>query len=486
MTDESRDTQVVEPTRERETACDVDVVVAGGGIAGVFAALGAARAGAETVLIDRFGSLGGNMGPGMISQGGIGSRPKPGTDDWPEQTQVFGGMKGFAREFLKRHVEIAGERAGNMVDANVASYLSLKMAEENGVTLMLSAYASDPILKGDRVCGLFVENKSGRQAVLAKVIIDATGEADIARRAGGPVIHPKPEYRDIDPNHGPYGEGLYYELAGLDADRCEALKENVPEEDIQWVNQNVGAINERHSWLAPYIRQALEHDEFKELFSEGVFRREIPSIGIVPLLLRIIEKNGTASGATSNLRFDWADQAVISKVEACSRISIYELSHFLKKYVPGFENSYLACIAPYFGERGGPCIEGEHVVTLDDFETGRRFPDVLYIYGHVSGGRDVKTGEGKWTDLPFRALLPKRLDGLIAVGRSASAIPDTLIRGRTKAMHMGEAGGIAAALASKQGITPKQLDVKELQRKLLEIGFHLGNDERLRELGIDS
>jgi len=475
------DEYITEPQRPRPVAYDVDVAVAGGGIAGVFAALGAARMGASALLIERFGALGGNMGPGMISQGGL--DPDPDDPDFVN-THTKGGMTGIAKEFLVRHSAISGGSRKNLVKSNVASYLALKMMQEEGVQLMLGTYVSDPILDGDRVRGLFVESKSGRQAVKAKVVIDATGEADLARRAGAPVISPGPGYREMDPNHGPYGEGLYYEIAGVDYERYEQAKQTISDEDVQWVEQNIGPISERNRWMAPAMRAAREAGDYADLFADGVFRRQLDGLGEVPILLRLINPDGTASGATSNLRFDWADEKTITRVETHSRMAIFELSQFLKDYVPGFENSHLLCIAPYFGERGGPCIEGEHVVTIDDFKQGRRFDDVVYIYGHVSGGRDVKTGDGKWTDFPYAAMLPKRLDGLIAVGRSASSIPDTLIRGRYKAVHMGQVGGIAAAMAAAADITPKALDVKSFQSALIAAGFYLGDESRLKELAL--
>ena len=472
---------VVEPERKRPVVYDVDVAVAGGGVAGVFAALGAARCGADTVLIDRFGDPGGNIGPGMINAGGIRPKLVQGV-----MTHVEGGITGIPREFLDRHAELCGKAGGNLVHSNAASYLALKMMEESGVRAMLSAYAADPIVEGGRIRGVFVESKSGRQAVLAKVVIDATGEADVARRAGGPILYPKPEYTEVD-HHSPTGAGLYYMVAGVDTERWEECREGQApgEADLKWAKDRVGGINERFAYLIPSIRKAWEGEADKGIFEKGLFVREMEGVGEVKILpLMPGQAPGIAHRCTSFVRVDMGDGVQVSKAEATIRMGIFETVQFYRNYVPGFEEAYLLCMAPYFGARGGPCIEGEHTITLEDFEAGRRFPDVLYRFGHVSGGKDVELGHGKWTDFPYRVMLPKMLDGLIGVGRSASGIPDTIIRGRTKAMHMGQLGGIAAALAAGNGVTPRDLDVGELQRAALDAGYYLGDAGRLTELGL--
>ncbi|MDP6775812.1 MAG: FAD-dependent oxidoreductase [Candidatus Latescibacteria bacterium] len=476
---------MVEPERERDVVYDVDVAVAGGGVAGVFAALGAARQGAETVLIDRFGYPGGNIGPGMINAGGIYPKDVTGPSGRPVMTHVYGGLTGIPKEYLDRHAELCGRSAGNLVNANVASYLAMKMMEEAGVKMLLSAYASDPIMEGNRVTGLFVETKSGRQAVRAKVVIDATGEADVARRAGGPVLYPRPEYTEVD-HHSPTGAGLYYTVGGVDSDRWERAREQQPAEaDLEWAKDTVGTLNERRAYLAPHLRRAWEADDNRALLGGGLFRMDIDGYGDVSVLDTWPSPDpGIAHRCTGFVRVDMADGVQVSRAEAVARMAIFETVEFYRNYVPGFEGAYLLAVAPYFGSRGGPCIEGEHTVTLDDFEQGRRFPDVLFIFGHVSGGKDVELGHGDWTDLPYRCMLPKELAGLIAVGRSASGIPDTIIRGRTKGMHMGELGGIAAALSARNGTTPKALEVKELQRAAIEAGYYLGDEARLQELGL--
>ena len=198
---------ITETAKKIPVVHDVDVVVASVGISGVFVALAAARCGADTVIIDRFGSLGGNMGPGIISGGGF---------HGPPGAPIFVGFTGIAREFLERYVELGGavfpsetpmeppfQEPQYFRDSSIASYLALKMLKDAGVKFMLSTYVAEPILRDKKVSGVFVENKSGRQAVMAKVTIDATGEADLVRRAGGEIRFPEASDSDLDFSHAP-------------------------------------------------------------------------------------------------------------------------------------------------------------------------------------------------------------------------------------------------------------------------------------------
>jgi len=179
---------VLEPAKRVPVAYDADVVVAGGGISGVFAALAAAREGASTVLIDRFGTVGGTLGPGMMSQeGALKDHHKQIVKGAPNDA-VKGDVTALPKEFAEQFFAIAPDAPSRfLADSNKGYHVALKMLKEAGVILMLSAYACDPIIEGNTVYGVFVENKSGRQAVKAKVVIDATGEADVSRRAGGHI-----------------------------------------------------------------------------------------------------------------------------------------------------------------------------------------------------------------------------------------------------------------------------------------------------------
>ena len=482
---------VREPEKRVPVLFEADVVVAGAGVAGIFAAIAAARKGARTVLVDRFGSVGGNIGPGMINNGHmVSGRPHPSLGF---ECTVYPGLYGIGKEFLNRYACLGGRSIPPYSgpnypnDSHVASYAAQMMLEESGVQLLLSTQVADPIMDGTTVEGLFVENRSGRQAIPARVVIDATGEADVARRAGAPILLPKDEYHELD-GHAPTGLGGYFLLGGIDWARHEAHARaaEVDEADVAWVCQRYGeAVATRHRYTAPFLRQELEKSGYEVV-------REI-DLGLGPLKIRAdsiapLGETGCAQGRVAPERLnrvDAGDGLHMSKLEAACRRQIFETVQFWRTYVPGFEDCSLLCVAPFLGARGGPSIEGEYVLTMDDCREGRRFDDVIYLYGEFRALRwTAERGNAKWVDVPYRVLLPKRIDGLMAAGRCASGIPDTLLRNRMAAKVMGEASGTAAALSAAEGIAPKQLDPGQLQDALLDAGFYLGDRYRLKELGL--
>ncbi len=440
---------VMEPAKRVPVAYDVDVAVAGAGVSGVFAAVAAAREGASTVLIDRFGSVGGNMGPGLYSPANEfvdrSRNIKQGAPDDPIKGEIAGLIKEFGERFaaVKPNPQF-------VADFGMAEYVSFCMLKEAGVKLILSAYAADPIIEGDRVRGLFVETKSGRQAVRAKVVIDATGDADLARRAGLPVVYPQASGHEFD-GHAPTGMGTRAVVAGIDPQKF-----------------NTPPTAESRSLKASIAD--LAQVELVLQYNPAV----TGSLGFVKVEL-----------VRPHPKVDVGDARHISLLESEVRRYIFEFILRCREKIPGCENMYLLTVAPYFGSRGGPCIEGEYTLTKEDCIEGKRFDDVIYVYGEAHALRvNCAQGECKWTDVPYRVMIPKKLDGLMAVGRSASGSPDTLLRIREAVMYMGQAGGTAAAMCAKNGVAPRKLDVKQLQKRLLEAGFYLGDDARLVELGL--
>jgi len=451
---------------------DVDVAVAGAGISGLFAALASARNGARTVLIDRFGAPGGNIGPGLIVAGSL--------TGWPGKPLPM-GPSGLIREFLDRHASYGGGSVPPyggrhlLRDSNIISYVALKMLEESGVELVLSAYAADAIVEGDRIRGLFVETKSGRRAVGAKVVIDATGEADIARRAGAPVRGPDPEVKEKGRIMG-----MYFVVAGV----------NWPRHDVAAgvVTRDTGASGDDMAVQDEMYAQAVNRAEEKGEFSNRWEIDNLCTLISFKYPRNEYDRDGFASGYIAVDKPHYVnpgDGTVISKLEAKMRMFCFETARFWKDYIPGFEESYLLTVSPFLGSRGGPGIEGEYTLTERDLAQGRKFDDVIYQYARGKAAREAAMGRPvAWADIPYRIMVAKRIDGLLAVGRSASACPSSLIRGRMSMMHMGQAGGTAAAVAVRSNQTPRQLDVKDLQWALLEDGFYLGDRSRLKELGL--
>jgi len=280
---------------------------------------------------------------------------------------------GIPKEFIERHASLGGGcvppfSPGNYPrDSNIASYTAMKMLEESGTILMLSAFASDPILSRDTVSGLFVESKSGRQAVKAKVVIDATGDADVARRAGAPILYPQASYHEID-GHSPTGMGLYFLVGGVNWEKYQAyLREYEPSpEEVEWAEGTLGEkMSRKHKHLLTFLRQAMAKGQYEPPVIEDLGGRRIE---ITALIARTPEyktevplDHSLAVGGVSPGRIheeiDTGDGTHISRLEAKLRTSAFELVQVHKDYVPGFEDAYLLLIAPFLGARGGPCID---------------------------------------------------------------------------------------------------------------------------------
>ena len=460
--------EMIQLSKPVPVVAETDVVVAGSGISGSIAAVAAAREGADVILIDRYGCLGGNLGPGMFS-GGVVHLVLHYPRVMPE------GLRGIPGEFLNRCEGYAGHQLGHdyFKDSQAVSYVLFRMMEESNVRLMLNTWVCDPVMAGDRVAGLFIENKSGTQAVKAEVVIDATGDADVAARAGVPT-DPNPKY-----NH----PGMYFAIGGVDEAKYQCFLDAAAEpdpDDLTWVRAVFRDIDmgypSRLNPLLPFIRPAWQKGEYRIV-------KRIGGVAAITVDHGFYAPRHGIVGAQVGLwgeGIDSGDAEQNTELERATRLYIFETAKFMRSHVPGFENSHLHMIAPFFHSRSGRSAVCDHVNTCEDIEAGRRFEDVVFVnYGH----EQVK-GPETGSDFPYRQFLPKGVEGLMATGRSAIIQPPTN-RARWKMLIMGQACGVGAALAARTGVTPRQVNVRELQ-KILHSKYHapLGDEDRLRELGI--
>jgi hypothetical protein len=483
-----------EPAKHVRILAEADVVVAGAGVSGVFAAIAAARCGVRTVLVEKFGSVGGNIGPGMINNGGM-TAGSPHPDVGYDKT-VYPGMYGIAQEFIHRYAELGG---GSMApyhtrpfdfatDAQIASYTAQRMLEESGVQLILGATAADPVMDGDVVNGIYIEASSERTAVLAKIVIDATGDAAIARRAGAPMLQPEQADKEVDA-HSPVGMGLHYIVGGIDWNTWQRFfEESQPSADeIDWAVETFGT-DKLGIWqpMLSMLRTAIERGNLATALSIPL--SETMSVDARMSGFSSVGGESVGQGHIQPERtdkIDMNDTMHMSALEAGLRRQIMETVLFLRDHAPGMENARVLSIAPFLGARGGPCVDGEYTLTMDDCRAGAQFEDVIYRYGEFRALRwTAERGEVKWADVPYRVMVPKRVDGLLCTGRAASGKPDTLLRNRWAVKIMGEACGIAAALCVEGESTPRNLNRKTLQAALLDAGFNLGDRTRLNELGL--
>ncbi len=461
---------VVEPQRRVPVAAEVDVAVAGSGISGMFAALRCGRAGLRTLLIDRLGAPGGNMGPGMVVGGSFAGEA---------DVTLIGGLHGIPKELLERvearrvdpiGVDAQPARFNYAEDVLLVSAVATEMLAEAGVSVLLGTTIADPIVaSGDdgepRVAGLFTENKNGRQAALARVVIDATGDGAVAARAGCPMIRevaPNPAWADskivrAGSNEGDAlhnNMGIYLLVNGIDwSAGGDAL--------------NRTGVNAR---LPPMQRTHVDGGGEVTLRASAGRRMD----GVLGVSI-------TLQGAV-----DSGDSSHVTQAETLMRRFALECAERLRRNAPGCERCYALHLSPVVGARGGPCIDGEYTLTVEDHERGARFDDVLFL--NIHEGRPPHAGALAGCDVPYRCLLPQAVDNLLVVGRGVAYIrrghDPTGMRARPLVMVLGQAAGVAATLAIESDTTVKGVDRRELQRRLLADGFHLGDADRLRELGL--
>ncbi|MHB9071769.1 MAG: FAD-dependent oxidoreductase [Sedimentisphaerales bacterium] len=462
------ETFVEEPPRHIPVLYDVDVAVCGGGVSGVMAALAAARHGASTIIIDRFGRLGGNIGPGLWIGGTLhlALKSSQGPEDYDAYISKV-GLGGLPEEFIKRvtfarpgaeklssdviddlnfkHYNVPGyrlgygmsqrsDRLGYFVDSLLCSRVLDQMMEESGVKQLLSAYVTDPIVENNVVKGIMAETKSGRIAIKAKVIIDATGEADVCARAGIAI-------RQLNPN-----PGLLCACGGIDWHKYET--------------QNGTA-----------LYTAVCNGDQKFVLPRKFDNYQL----VVSALSRFAEADlgGWRTGTEGTV--DITDPIVLTMLERRHRELAWDFAECLQRTVPGFENAYLMIVGEYFHGRGGRFSDCEYRITIDDVKLQKRFDDVVFVYRDDKMPNDV--------DIPYRSFIPKKLDGLLVCGRSGIVYGPN-IRARNSILLHGQAAGVAAALSVQQCVQPRVLNVRKLQSTLLAMRCPLGSDERLRELGL--
>ena len=478
-----------------------DVVVAGGGCSGVFAAVASAREGARTLLVERTGMLGGNSGPGLMF-----GCVNP-FDEGPGQ--LLGGNAGLAAEVKLRITALSsGVHENRIMYSGLFSHVIHQMVDKYGVELATPAWASDPIVEENAVRGLWVETKSGRLEIRASQVIDATGEADVAMRAGcdivgrvsadatySPVIYERYDH-GIDPDWSRENwneAGLMFLISGIDwtayrasVDRTDRIvTEGLP---IPGAERRMPLRKRFPRAVMPLLDRA---------FADGSFRyaEELkPGLAIF-WQYRMLELGPDLAESAISVQGDydagdWRDMAML---EHRMRRMSYEACEFLRQNVPGCSGCYLQGHSPFIGHRGGPFVEGGHVVTPEDIKNGARFDDVviraIWEVPKLEKAGIVTDRSRDGYDIPFRMIVPKGADNLLVTGRGASYIRrghDPATRARIVQFHLGEVAGIAAAFCAASGQTPRRMDVKRLQRRLIEEGFTLGNQKRLQELGLGS
>lgn len=448
------DLSLREPSRDTEVFGSFDVVVVGGGPAGIAAATAAARNGADVLLVERYGFLG-----GMGTAGGVTNFAGLFGLVHGETRQV---VHGVADDLLERIDKLGGlnePQQGLQGRITVRSYdvSTLKCAADElllsaGAKVLFHALAADIIVDDDAIVALIVETKSGRRAIRAKIFIDCSGDADLAARAGVP----------FETGDG-HGSGLFptmmFRVGGVDPDRASA------------------AIGEFKAIDRLMSEASSKGYRFPR---EGAIVRPQKN----PTEWRV---NVTQICDAAGRAMDGTDAVQLSGGEIEGRRQVQEYFRFLKTEVPGFENAHIVEIAAQVGIRETRRIDGLYRLTGDDIVGCADFEDTIGVNAwpmelHVAGKIEwgfFPDGSRGYCQLPFRMLVPKRISNLFVAGRCASMTHEgqSAARASGGCFVMGQAAGTAAAMlvAGSAGAT-RQTDVEALQRKLIEQGAYLGTE----------
>ena len=402
-----------------KTLADVDVLVAGGGPAGIGAALGAARKGARTLLIETHAFFGGiaSFGVGMcINQMRPAGQPRSDVHE-------------LVIAHLLKHGDLAVTLSTHRLYCNV-EYLKvavLDSLDEVGCEYLLHTRAVDALVEGGCVTGVVVATKQGLQVVRAKVVVDCTGDADVAFFAGAETM----KDRDLSPM---------------------TLCLNVTNIDVE------AALNMLHEGK---LRDLAEKARAKHpLLPPRWGMRRFP----VTNCLYINHAGTKAHGV-----FDGTDPVRLTQAEALSRRQALELIAALREFGgPTFRDVQLITTGAQVGVRETRRVTGLYVLTEEDAKEGRAFDDTIaWRSGFLDIGF-VRYEPMRIHDVPYRAILPEKIDGLLVAGRCISATHVAASAGKSmgNCMATGHAAGLAAALSAQGNCTPRQLPVSDVQNAL--------------------
>lgn len=423
-----------------QVAAEYDVVVVGSGPAGICAAVSAARMGAKTAIIERYGTLGGNLTNGAVAP-------------------ILGSVsKGTLRDELVTRLGVPDSDETGVTqqshDFEKAKRVLIDFANEAGVKIYLQTPVVDTIMEDGRLTGIIISEKTGMKVIRAKAFVDASGDGDVAYFAGA-------EYemgRDGDGLMQPVT--LMFRLQGVEEDALTCIGE------IDFVQYK----GER--FLDYTTRLCKEGHLPPNAASVRSFRTTIPGE-------RIINTTQT-NGITAVLSED------VERAEIDLRAQIDTVTEFLRKHIDGYQNCMVKSSANTLGVRETRRFAGEYRLDDMDLRTGRRFDDVVVhkasflvdIHNPTGSGQAEEVEEEVTPyDIPLRSLIPKSIDGLVLSGRCISGThrAHASYRVMSICMAIGEASGVTAALAAQKDIAPREVDFRDVQKVLSQRGVELFN-----------
>ncbi len=435
---------ILEPASEIKVIREADVVVVGGGPGGHAAAISAARNGADTILLERYGHLGGMATGGLVimiphlSDGTERMIIAGQCKEWLDRLDVMGAsvhqryeevgsndkeLVEYWRDFHQFFVVEDRVQLGAMVDPEILKCVLNDMVEEAGVKLFLHSWGTKAIVEKNEVQGVIFESKSGRQAILGKVIIDGTGDGDLLPSAGAEFD------RSIKPNLRIATVAVVFRLGNVDTKTHEKFRKTEPQKYAELMGNliKLGGF--------PAAQRSARDDVLW-------VSNWIPGLDILNV-------------------------EDLTKAEVEIRKKMLITYDFFKKNVPGFEKSFILDTASQTGTRGSRRLIGEYVVTEKDWLSGKTYEDTIAVLPQL---RKIVSAEHPHMHIPYRALVPRKVENLLVAGRSFSS-DDIVNNDYNLIPHCilyGQAAGTAAALAIKSGVKVRNVNIGDLKESLIK------------------
>lgn len=451
---------IKEPAREIAVRAEVDVLVVGGGPSGIMAAEAAAKdKNLKVMLIESRGYLGGNLTIGLPILSFLG----------PKGNQV---IRGAAQKFIDRlraknaageHKRCKNHMSLTIIDPEEVKTTAWEIMDEAGVNVLCYTFVSDSIVENGEVKGVIIESKAGREAILAKSVIDCTGDGDVAFRAGV-------ECHKGDKEGGMQPPTLMYSMRGVEIQKLRDAICNEPQK------YDMDVMPPEQFRTGHFITVGLRGC-IKEAQEAGLDIPVARTILITGLKEDEIWVNMTrVNGVDSTLPESY------TKGEHDARKQMYVVAEYLRRFVPGFEKAWIETVAPFMGIRESRVIVGKYVMTAEDILQQKHFDDVIAVAGypvdihHAKGGDCTMLFCDDAYDIPYRVLVPEKIENLLVAGRCSSMNHEAMAATRVMStcMALGEAAGTAARIALAAGVKPSQVDVAEVQKALLANGAYLG------------
>jgi hypothetical protein len=448
---------IKEFSREIPVIAETDVLVVGSGPGGLAAALGAAREGVQTLLVERYGCLGGN-----ITHVGVEGLA------WYRHEKTV-DVEGIGIEFERRAKEMGAthpepQSMSQAINSDAFKYVADVLVQEAGVTPLLHSLVVDVVMEGNKITGIITESKSGRQAILAKQVIDSSGDADVAHFAGAPYRKtPKEEMLPVT---------VMFSCTGVHKQRFMDYVKANPISYKDWgKNWEMKTDGKEDNLFSPYLEEP-----FNQARQDGVIPHGLKSIGGTWSTI-------TDSGDATYLNMihmtgvDGTDVWDLTKGEIEGRKQVMMAIKALNHYAPGFENASLRTFGMTIGIRDTRKIIGAYNLTEHDVRNQARFDDTVGIFPEFIDGYGVLIlpTTGRYFQIPYGVMLPLKVKNLLVAGRciAGDKISHAAVRSMMCCTVTGQAAGVAAAIAVKDGVEASSVDIKRLQKALLKQGVRI-------------